>query len=139
MGGQLVLEGLQRCLAYCNLRELVPQDDGSWEEALLVDCRTVFCALQNSKSKMWLIFIPYYWFNGIWALDVVNCLLFRKVVANIKIKKSQKRQKRTVAGWTCKKWRNTSCVGEMLDELEWPSLEARREQSSLLLFHKVHC
>ena len=38
MGGQLVLEGLQRCLAYCSLRELVPQDDGSWEEALLVSC-----------------------------------------------------------------------------------------------------
>ena len=29
--------------------------------------------------------------------------------------------------------------GEMLDELEWPSLEARRDQSSLLLFHKIHC
>ena len=27
----------------------------------------------------------------------------------------------------------------MLDELEWPSLEARRDQSSLLLFHKIHC
>ena len=41
MGGQLVLEGLQRCLAYCSLRELVPQDDSSWKEALLVDsvCR----------------------------------------------------------------------------------------------------
>ena len=38
MGGQLVLEGLQRCLANCSLRELVPQDDGSWEEALLVSC-----------------------------------------------------------------------------------------------------
>ena len=25
----------------------------------------------------------------------------------------------------------------MLDELEWPSLEARRYQSSLLLFHKI--
>ena len=37
-GGQLVLEGLQCCLAYCSLRELVPQDDGSWEEALLVSC-----------------------------------------------------------------------------------------------------
>ena len=34
---------------------------------------------------------------------------------------------------------NTSSVGEMLDELEWPSLEARREQSSLQLFHKIHC
>ena len=27
---------------------------------------------------------------------------------------------------------------EMLDELEWPSLEARRDLSSLLLFHKIH-
>ena len=27
----------------------------------------------------------------------------------------------------------------MLDELEWPSLEARRDQSSLLLFNKIHC
>ena len=26
----------------------------------------------------------------------------------------------------------------MLDELEWPSLEARRDPSSLLLFHKIH-
>ena len=35
-------------------------------------------------------------------------------------------------------WRNTSSVSEMLDELEWPSLEARRDLSSLLLFHKIH-
>ena len=34
MGVQLVLEGLQHCLAYCSLRELVTQDDGSWEEDL---------------------------------------------------------------------------------------------------------
>ena len=26
----------------------------------------------------------------------------------------------------------------MLDELEWPSLEASRDRSSLLLFHKIH-
>ena len=26
----------------------------------------------------------------------------------------------------------------MLDELEWPSLEARRDRLSLLLFHKIH-
>ena len=32
-----------------------------------------------------------------------------------------------------------SSVGELLDELEWPSLEARRDQSYLLLFHKIHC
>ena len=29
-------------------------------------------------------------------------------------------------------------VGEMLDELEWPSFDARRDRSSLLLFHKIH-
>ena len=45
---------------------------------------------------------------------------------------------RTAARWTCRRWRNTSSVGEMLDELEWPSLEARRDRSSLLLFHKIH-
>ena len=32
----MVLEGLQRCLAHSSLRELVSQDDGSWEEALLI-------------------------------------------------------------------------------------------------------
>ena len=32
-----------------------------------------------------------------------------------------------------------SSVGVMLDELEWPSLEAQRDQSSLFLFHKIHC
>ena len=32
-----------------------------------------------------------------------------------------------------------SSVGVMLDELEWPSLEAWRDQSSLFLFHKIHC
>ena len=45
---------------------------------------------------------------------------------------------RTASCWTCRRWRNTSSVGEMLDELEWPSLEALRDQSSLLLFHKIH-
>ena len=29
--------------------------------------------------------------------------------------------------------------GEMLDNLEWASPEARKDQSSLLLFHKTHC
>ena len=46
---------------------------------------------------------------------------------------------RTAARWTCRRWQNTGGVGEMLDGLEWPSLEARRDQSSLLLFHKIHC
>ena len=46
---------------------------------------------------------------------------------------------RTAAHWTCRRWRNTSSVDEMLDELEWPSLEARRDRSYLLLFLKIHC
>ena len=33
----------------------------------------------------------------------------------------------------------TPVASAKLDELEWPSLEARRDQSSLLLFHKIHC
>ena len=37
---------------------------------------------------------------------------------------------RTAARWTCRRWRNTSSVGDMLYDLEWPSLETRREQSS---------
>ena len=45
---------------------------------------------------------------------------------------------RTAARWTCRRWRNTSSVGDMLDELEWPSLEARRDQSSLTFFYKIH-
>lgn len=45
---------------------------------------------------------------------------------------------RTAARWTCRRWRNTSSVGDMLDELEWPSLEERREQSSLTFFYKIH-
>ena len=47
---------------------------------------------------------------------------------------------RTAARWTCRKWRNPSSVhvGEMLDELEWPSLDARMDRSSLLLFHQIH-
>ena len=40
--------------------------------------------------------------------------------------------------WTCRMWRNTSSVGDMLGELEWPSLETCREQSSLTFFYKIH-
>ena len=36
------------------------------------------------------------------------------------------------------RWRNTSSVDDMLGELEWPSLEARKEQSSLTFFYKIH-
>ena len=46
--------------------------------------------------------------------------------------------KRTAVRWTCRRWRNTSSVGDMLDALEWPSLETCREQSSLTFFYKIH-
>ena len=46
--------------------------------------------------------------------------------------------KRTAAHWTCRRWRNTSHVGDMLNELEWPILEDRREQTSLAFFYKIH-
>ena len=45
---------------------------------------------------------------------------------------------RTAARWTCRRWRNASSVGDVLNELEWPSLEARREQSPLTFFNKIH-
>ena len=45
----------------------------------------------------------------------------------------------TAACWTCRRWLNMNSVCKMLDELEWPSLETRRDQSSLLLFHKIYC
>ena len=45
---------------------------------------------------------------------------------------------RTAARWTCRSWRNTSHIGDMLNELEWPTLEDRREQASLAFFHKIH-
>ena len=45
---------------------------------------------------------------------------------------------RTAARWNCRRWRNRSSVGDMLSELEWLSLEARREQYSLTFFYKIH-
>ena len=45
---------------------------------------------------------------------------------------------RTAVRWTCRRWRNTCSVGDMLDELEWASLETHREQSSLTFFYKIH-
>ena len=44
---------------------------------------------------------------------------------------------KTAARGTCRSERNTSSVGEMLDELKGPTLEFRRDQSSLLFFHKI--
>ena len=35
--------------------------------------------------------------------------------------KTQTQVQRTAARWTCRRWRNTSSVGDMLSELEWHS------------------
>ena len=52
-------------------------------------------------------------------------------------KKVEKVQK-TAARWTCRPWHNKSSVDNMLDELEWPSLEDHRVKSSLTFFYKIH-
>ena len=44
----------------------------------------------------------------------------------------------TAAGWTCGGWRNAGGVGGALEDLAWPSLGPRREQSSLAFFCKIH-
>ena len=35
--------------------------------------------------------------------------------------------------WACRHWRNRSHVGEMLDDLQWLTLESRRNKASLSL------
>ena len=59
--------------------------------------------------------------------------------SNVKthIKQAEKVQ-RTTARWTFRRWRNKSSVGNMLDELEWTSPEARHWQSPLTFFYKIH-
>ena len=51
-----------------------------------------------------------------------------------KVEKVQK----TAARWVCRRWHNISSVDDMLDELDWPSLEDRRLKSSLTFFYKSH-
>ena len=58
--------------------------------------------------------------------------------SKLKINKVEKAQKKA-AHWTCRRRQNTSSVGEMLDKLKWPSLEAVGIGPHLLLFHKIHC
>ena len=44
---------------------------------------------------------------------------------------------RTAARWTCRRWHNTS-HGEMLDDLQWSTLDKRRTNTSLTFFYKIH-
>ena len=60
-----------------------------------------------------------------------------QLLFGIPIMKVEKVQK-TAARWTCRRWRNRSSVDNMLDKLEWPSLEDHRVKSSLTFFYKIH-
>ena len=42
---------------------------------------------------------------------------------------------RTAARWTCRRWKNTSSVGDMLDKLEWPLSGV--PQGAVLLRHTL--
>ena len=45
---------------------------------------------------------------------------------------------RCAAGWTLKRYHNTSSVSSMLLDLGWRSLEQRRADSRLTLLYKIH-
>ena len=52
-------------------------------------------------------------------------------------KKVEKVQK-TAGRWVCRRWHNKSSVDDMLNDLDWPSLEDHRLKSSLTFFYKIH-
>ena len=52
--------------------------------------------------------------------------------------KNVEKVQKTAARCVCRRWHNTSSVDNMLDELDWPSLEDRRLKSSLTFFYKIH-
>ena len=52
-------------------------------------------------------------------------------------KKVEKVQ-RTAARLVCRRWHNTSRVDDMLNDLDWLSLEDRRLKSALTFFNKIH-
>ena len=45
---------------------------------------------------------------------------------------------RRAARFVCGRYHNTSSVSEMLQDLNWPSLQQRREMLRLVLFYKIH-
>ena len=53
-------------------------------------------------------------------------------------KKVEKVQK-TAARWVCRRWHYTSSIDDILNDIDWPSLEDRRLKSSLTFFYKLHC
>jgi hypothetical protein len=45
---------------------------------------------------------------------------------------------RRAARWVSHRFRQTSSVDNMLQDLEWPTLQARRRRARLIMFYKVH-
>ena len=87
-------------------------------------------------------FLSFYCQTLFWSI-IGRCTLFtpgcRKKApiwspySKLQINQVEKNQ-RTAAGSTCRRWRNTSSVSQMLDELEWPSLEAHRDRPPCFSF-----
>ena len=48
--------------------------------------------------------------------------------------KNVEKVQKTAARWVCRRWHNKSSVDDMLNDLDWPSLEDRRLKSSLTFF-----
>ena len=95
-----------------------------------------FLKLHARQLRLWVFFgAIWHWHLGI--LRKLHTKHWFGLNLSTQIEMVEKVQ-RTAARWTCRRWRNTSSVGEMLDELEWPSLESRRERSSLTFFYKIH-
>ena len=41
---------------------------------------------------------------------------------------------RTAARWASRRWHNQHHVGEMLEELQWPEFQERKQQASLAFY-----
>ncbi len=68
-------------------------------------------------------------------LEFASCIWSPYTETDIsKVEKVQ----RTAARWVCRRWRNQSHVGEMLEDLGWPTLAQRRDTASLAFFFKIH-
>ena len=72
-------------------------------------------------------------FRWIFVVDFFSIRLWHQTEIN-----RTENVQRTAARWTCRRWRHQSLVGEMLDELQWPEFQERRQQASLAFFYKIH-
>ena len=52
--------------------------------------------------------------------------------------KNVEKVQKTAARWVCRRWHNKSSVDDMLNYLDWPSLEDRMLKSSLTFIYKIH-